>query len=79
MTAHAVVAVNAAVQLQYLLTSGHLMQTVDVLRDHSGQLSLLLQLRQRPVRLIRFRGGSKHLVPVEAKEFLRPTHKEGMA
>ena len=39
MTAHAVVAVNAAVQLQYLLTSCHLMQIVNILGNDCFQLS----------------------------------------
>ena len=43
---HAVIAVNGAVQLQYIAAAGKLMQAVDILRDDSGQLSHLLQLRQ---------------------------------
>ena len=58
-------------QFQHIVTAGSLMQSVNVLRDDSRQLSLALQLCQRTVRGIGAGTGIQHMPPVVGEKFLR--------
>ena len=76
---HAVIAQNAAVQLIDALAPGLLVQTVDVLRDDGGQMSLLLQSGEHAVRDVRLKAEREHFFAVEPVKILRIIQKEAVA
>ena len=59
--------------------AGGLMEAVDVLRHHGGELSLRLPLRQLPVGGVGLGLGGQHLGPVEAEKLLGVAFIKGMA
>ena len=63
--AHAVAAVDAAMQLEHIFAPGRLMQAVDILRDDRLQLALALQLRQAQVGAVGPGPVNDELVTVE--------------
>ena len=66
-----VIAQYLAVKLQDSLASGGLMQSIDILRDHSMHLSGTFQLRQLFMGSIRLSFWEEHLIPVKTEEFFR--------
>ena len=64
------VAVHRAVQLVDALGARRLVQAVDVLRDHGGELALALQLGQLVVRLVGLCPQGDHPRAVEVEELL---------
>ena len=63
-------------QFQDFSAARLLMQAVDVLRDHSTDLSRFLQLRQFQVRRVRLRVKRQHLILIELIEISRSAHKK---
>jgi hypothetical protein len=59
---------HASVKFQHISASCRLMQTVDILRNHSLQFSNGLKLRKFFVSRVRFNSGNKNLFPVKAVE-----------
>ena len=68
---HAVAAMNASVQLQYILASGCLMQTVNILRDDGLQLAFRFQLSQTEMCAVGFHAVYDELCTVEIIIFIR--------
>ena len=66
-----VIAQYRAVKLQDSLASGGLMQSIDILRDHSTHLSGTFQLRQLFMGGVRLSFWEEHLIPVKTEEFFR--------
>ena len=77
--AGAVVAQGAAVQLVHRFAARRLMQTVNVLGDHSPQLTLLLQLCQPQMGSVGFCVLYDQLIAVKTVKLLRVFLPEGMA
>ena len=77
-TAHAVIAVNTSVKLQYLPTACHLMKVIDILCDHCFEFACLFQFCKLQVSRIWFCGIAEHLIPVKFVKFLRIIHKKRM-
>ena len=61
------------------LAAGGLVEAVDVLGDHGGELAGLLQLRQLQVGGVGLGPPDEHFLPVEPVELLRVLGKEGVA
>ena len=66
-------------QLIDALAPGLLVQTVDVLRDDGGQMSLLLQPGEHAVRDVRLKAEREHFFAVEPVKILRIFQKEAVA
>ena len=79
MAFSAVIAENAAVELIDIFTAGSLMETVDILGNDSGQLTLFFQLSQFKVSGIWFSIEAEHFSAVEAIELRSITDEEGVA
>ena len=60
------------------LAARRLMQPVNVLRDHSGQLAVLLPLRQLFVSCVGFGGQNQHFIPVETVKLFRIPVEKGV-
>ena len=78
MALHAVIAVHASVQFIDPSGTGLLMQTVDILRDNRLETAFLLHFCELEMGAVGLGFQRKHFIPVEAVEFLRTLHKEGM-
>ena len=70
---------DASVQLQHLFASGGLMESVDVLGDHSRQFSRGFPLRQLAVGGVGLCFRAEHFRPVEAEELPGVAFIKGMA
>ena len=66
-----VIAKYRAVKLQDSLASGGLMESIDILRDHSTHLSGMFQLRQLFMGGVRLSFWEEHLIPVKTEKFFR--------
>ena len=77
--AFAIVAKNAAVQLQHGFAACSLVQAVDILGDNCLQLALLFQLGKLFVGGIGLSVQKKHFVAVEPEEFLGIFPVKGVA
>ena len=71
MAAGAVVAQNGTMQFINPVAAGFLVQSVDVLRHHGQQLSLLLPSGQYPVGDIRLEAKRQHFLPVKPEKVFR--------
>ena len=71
VTLFTIVPVDRSVQLQHFLTACHLMQAVNVLRDHCLHMAFSFQLRQPDVCSIRLRICKDHLILIEFKKLFR--------
>lgn len=79
VAAGAVVAQNAAVELIDPFASRLLVEAVDILGDHSGELPFPLPLGKGLMGYIGLEAQRQHLLPVEAEEVFRPTLIEAVA
>ena len=75
----AVIAVNAAVQFKHFFAAGHLVQTINILRDNGRELSGGFQLRQLAVGCIGTGCKTDHLLPVEIVKLRRVADKKAVA
>ena len=75
----AVVAVDAAVELQHVFAAGGLVEPVDILGHHGLQFSGGLPFRQLVVGGVGLGLRGQHLGPIEAEEFFGVAFVEGMA
>ena len=68
-----------AVHFEYFLAAGFLVQTVDVLCDHCGELAALFHLREFLVRDVRLDAATVHLLPVVLEKDFRLVVKTTVA
>ena len=76
---HAAVLPDGSVNLQNFFAARIGVQTVDILGNNAGKLSLFLQLCQSVMGPIRLNAGHKNLRPVKPVKLLRLPHEKGVA
>ena len=64
-TFHTVIAMDASMKFQHILTSGKLMKPINVLCDHRRKLPLLLHLRKFSMRRVRLCIQKHHLILIK--------------